>query len=140
MGKSTPKQLCWKAFAEFIRLRDSPGGMGSCISCNKPVAYPNSNGMFHAGHFYPRSVVYNGLYFDEMNVHGQCHFCNTHLEGNTLAYRRGLIHRYGEAVIGQIEEARAAGQGRKWYDDDYKEMAKTYRDKVRLMKRERGIK
>jgi len=138
MAKASEKQKLWTAFGEYIRLRDSPNGYGHCISCNKPVAYPNPDGLWHAGHFYPRSIVYNALYFHEMNVHGQCHFCNTHLAGNTLAYRRGLINRYGEEVIELIEMARVAGQGRKWYDADYKELAAEYRKKSREMKKERA--
>jgi len=139
MAKASEKQKLWKAFAEWIRLRDSEGGYGLCISCNKMVAYPNPDGMWHAGHLYPRSVTYNALYFDEMNVHGQCHFCNTHLEGNSMAFREGLIARYGEEVIEKLEKAKIMGQGRKWYDHEYKELAAEYRRKSREIKKERGI-
>ena len=137
MGKATEKQKLWRAFAEYIRLRDAPNGFGNCISCNKIVAYPNPDGLWHAGHLYPRSVVYNTLYFHEMNVHGQCHYCNTHLEGDTMRFRDGIIRRYGEYVLEELEIARAIKA--KWYEHDYKELAKEYRKKVRDMKKVRGI-
>jgi len=139
MGKASEKQKLWKAFAEWIRLRDSPEGHGSCISCKKLVPYPNSTGAWHAGHLWPRSVVYNSLYFNEMNVHGQCSACNTFLEGNTLAFRKGVIERYGVEVLDELEKAKVLGQGRKWYDHEYKELAAEYRKKSREMKKERGI-
>jgi len=139
MAKSTSKQKLWKAFAEFIRLRDSKNGYGQCISCNKPVAYPNSHGNWHAGHFYPRSTTYGTLYFDERNVNGQCCHCNTYLEGNTEAYRRGLIHKYGEDVIANMDVVRACGM-KKMYDYEYDELAKYYRGLVKEMKLKRGIK
>lgn len=139
MAKASEKQKLWKAFAEYIRLRDSPDGFGLCISCEKAVPYPNSTGAWHCGHLFPRSVVYNSLYFHEKNVAGQCSACNTFLEGNTMAFREGLVRRHGEGVIEELEQARAAGQGRKWYDHEYKELAAEYRRKSREIKKERGI-
>ncbi len=139
MAKASEKQKLWKAFAEYIRLRDSPDGIGTCISCKKMVSYPNSQGNWHAGHLWPRSVVYNALYFHPRNVNGQCSSCNTFLEGNSMKYREGLVERFGEGVIEELEQARAAGQGRKWYDHEYKELAADYRKKVREMKKARGI-
>lgn len=140
MAKASEKKKLEKAFNEFIRLRDAPNGYGQCISCGKLVAYPNDNGLWHAGHLYPRSVTYNALWFHEMNVHGQCHHCNTHLEGNTMAFREGVVARYGESVLEELELAKIKGQGRKWYDHEYAEMAKEYRRKSREIKKERGLK
>ena len=139
MGKASEKSKCWLAFAEWVKLRDCPNGIGNCISCNKVLRYPNSDGSAHAGHFYPRSVVYNNLYFHEMNVHTQCHFCNTHLEGNTLEYRKGMIRRYGEEVLEELDILKSKQMAVKLYDHDFKEMAKDYRAKSRAMKKEYGI-
>lgn len=139
MAKSTPKQKLWRAFAEFIRLRDAPNGHGQCISCGKLIPYPNETGRWHAGHYYPRSITYSTLYFDERNVNGQCRHCNTFLEGNTGGYLRGLVAKYGEKVIDEMDVVRACGL-KKMYDYEYDELAKHYRKKVRGMKKERGIK
>jgi len=140
LSKSTPKQLLWRAFADYIKLRDTPGGFGNCISCNKIMAYPNPDGLVHAGHLWPRSVVYNALYFHEMNVHAQCAFCNTHLEGNTLEFRKGIIRRYGDQVMEKLDLLKRGELTQKLYDHDYKEMAKDYRKRVREIKQKRGLK
>lgn len=139
MAKASEKQKLWKAFGEWIKLRDSPNGIAQCISCNKAVKYPNSDGSLHAGHLYPRSVVYNALYFHPMNVHGQCNHCNTYLEGNTMEFRKGIIRRYGEDALEELDIARATEGATKLYDHDYKEMAAEYRLKSRAIKKERGL-
>lgn len=139
MGKSTPKQLLWKAFAEWIKLRDCPNGRGNCISCNKALTLPNTDSQIHAGHLWPKSVVYNSLYFHPMNVHAQCAFCNTFLEGNTLEYRKGVIRRYGEEILDELEEIKSQGMVQKLYDEDYRAMAKEYRKKSRELKKRYGI-
>ena len=140
MPKATPKQIAWKHFAEMIRLRDSMAGYGMCISCNRRVDYPNSSGDFQCGHYYPRSTVYANLYFSTANSHGQCKNCNCFLEGNTAEYRKGLIRRYGEAYVAELEDIKSQGLMQKLYESDYKEMAAKYRKLNREMKKARGIK
>lgn len=136
---ATPKQKLWRVFAEFIRLRDSSDGYGSCISCGKHVAYPNTHGRWHAGHYYPRSVTWDHLYFDERNVNGQCAHCNTFLEGNKQGYQKGLVLKYGEGVLEELETAKFSDRGR-LLGHEFEAMAKHYRGLVRAMKKERGIK
>ncbi len=138
MGKMTDKQKLWRIFAEFIRLRDAPDGYGNCVSCNKMVSYPNGTGAWHAGHFLPRSVTYNSVYFDERNVNGQCIHCNYFLEGNTEQYRKGLIRKYGEGIIDDLDVKRLTGIS-KMYPFEYQELTKMYRVKVKEMKKQRGI-
>jgi len=140
MAKASEKAKCFTAFAEFIRLRDSdPNNMAECISCGKSVPYPNGNGDLNCGHYYPRSVVYAKLYFSEQNSHGQCVFCNLHLSGNVAEYRKGLIRRYGEEYVNELEDLKRMDTMTKLYDHDYKEMAKEYRKKSREIKKQRGI-
>jgi hypothetical protein len=139
MAKMSEKKKLERVFNTYIKLRDCPDGIGRCISCSKIITYPSGNSSVHASHLYPRSVVYNSLWFHPMNVHASCDHCNVWLGGNIMAYREGLIRRYGESVIEELEQARAAGQGRKWYDHDYIELRKYYSKKVREMKKERGI-
>jgi len=134
MAKASAKQKCWKAFAAYIRLRDAPHGYGQCISCNKPVSYPNSTGNWHAGHFYPRSATYNSLYFDEHNVNGQCVHCNHYLEGNTEQYRKGLVLKYGEGIFDYFDKVRAGGLN-KMYDFQYEMLAKRYRNFLKEMRK-----
>lgn len=138
MTIATAKKKLLVAFSEFIRLRDSPDGYGSCISCGKLVSYPNSTGEWHCGHFFPRSVVYANLYFSEINSHGQCSSCNAFLEGNTEMYRRGLIKRYGQKILDDLELKRSMPMV-KMYDFEFDELAKHYRKLNRETKKERGI-
>jgi len=68
-----------KSFQKFVRLRDEGGHY------------------FAAGN-------YSGLIFDERNCHSQCNtYCNKYLSGNLLEYRKGLIKRFGEEFVKQLE-------------------------------------
>jgi hypothetical protein len=73
-------------FNKYIRLRDQDDG---CISCGSKSAFS-----YHAGHY--RSIGSAGhLRFNELNCHRQCSACNTHLSGNLIRYRLGLIRKIG---------------------------------------------
>lgn len=82
-----------KVFNAYIRKRDEGK---PCISCG------SLTGKRDAGHY--RSVgSCPELRFNEMNVHAQCVSCNQHQHGNLIAYRKGLIERYGVAVVEALE-------------------------------------
>lgn len=81
-------------FNRYIRFRDLAR---FCISCGS-----NHQGQWHAGH-YLSTGARPELRFDERNVHKQCQPCNTHLHGNLLAYRVGLIGRIGLAAVESLE-------------------------------------
>lgn len=138
MAKMTDKQRLWKVFAVFIKLRDSPNGYVNCISCGRMLAYPNSKGNVDAGHFYARSIVYAGLYFNEINVQSQCVHCNRYLEGNAQGFSKGLIKKYGPDVLEELENKRLTGP-KKYYPFEYEAMIKDYRARVKKMKKDRGI-
>lgn len=130
LGLASLKKKLDGLFCRFIRLRDIEKG---CISCGKRVAF---GGAWHAGHYYPRSVSYASLYFDEMNVHGQCSHCNTFLEGNKQGYREGLIKRYGESILEHLEIKKTFRT--RWgvfeYEtliERYKKLVKNYESRLR---------
>lgn len=87
--QSIPKltQKAQTVFNAFIRLRDRDKG---CISCGAEVT--------EAGHYLSRGH-HGGLRFNELNTNGQCTRCNCFLHGNLIAYRQGLIKRYGEEKV-----------------------------------------
>lgn len=91
-----------KVFNEWIRKRDTlKGGVFKCISCSdiKPTS------QMHAGHFH--SAGHNkSIRWDERNVNGQCVRCNYHLHGNPLAYKAGMIAKYGKKVVDELEVKR----------------------------------
>jgi len=74
------------AFNRFIRLRDADQ---PCISCGR-----HHSGQYHAGHFLSVGARPE-LRFNEFNVNKQCAPCNTHLSGNAVLFRQGLIAKFG---------------------------------------------
>lgn len=81
-------------FQKFIRLRDNSE---PCISCNR-----TETKQWDGGHFF-NAEDYPGLIFNEDNVHKQCSYCNDHLKGNVLEYRKGLITKIGVERLEAIE-------------------------------------
>lgn len=91
------KALLKKATATFnkwIRLRDHDKG---CISCT-------TGGVHNAGHFY-HGHLYAAIRFNEVNVNGQCVYCNLSKAGNEKGYREGLIKRYGQDKVDLLDSA-----------------------------------
>jgi len=82
------------AFNSFIRERDADQ---PCISCGR-----FHNGQYHAGHYLSVGARPE-LRFEESNVHKQCAPCNTHLSGNAVLYRQGLIARLNIGVVEFLE-------------------------------------
>lgn len=92
-------------FNRFIRLRDSDNGVFTCISCGVCNRTVRSDGymLMNAGHY--KSVGGNScLRFHEDNVHGQCSICNTHLHGNLLMYKEGIIKKIGQDRLDALDE------------------------------------
>lgn len=86
------KERAQKFFNAYIRKRDM---QLLCISCgNKPVQ--------QAGH-YMSAGKFNGLRFNEDNVHGQCIQCNYYLHGNLLNYRINLEKKIGKNRLDALE-------------------------------------
>ena len=84
-----------KSFQKYIRLRDK---YLPCVSCGV-----NETELWDGGH-YKKAEIYSGVIFNEMNCHKQCRKCNRFLGGNELNYRTGLIQRYGEKLVNEIEQ------------------------------------
>ena len=82
-------------FQKWIRMRDSDH---SCVSCGATMS-----SVWDAGHYF-EAGQYSGMIFSEINVHKQCRKCNRFLHGNLIEYRKGLIKRYGELYVQQLEE------------------------------------
>ena len=71
-------------FNSYIRLRDE--GL-PCISCG-------GFSKLQAGHYFSVGS-YNGLRFNEDNVHGECARCNCWDESHLITYRRNLEIKIG---------------------------------------------
>jgi hypothetical protein len=107
------------AFNRFIRLRDSGQ---PCISCGR-----FHGGQLHAGH-YRTTKAAPELRFDERNVNLQCAPCNNHLSGNIVEYRRGLLAKYGQAVVDEIEGPHDL---KRYTIEDLIEIKRAYTEKAR---------
>jgi hypothetical protein len=107
-------------FNTFIRLRDKDK---PCISCG------TFTGKMNAGHY--KSVGGSPeLRFNELNVHKQCEYCNTHLSANLIEYRIGLVKRIGVEQVEFLERKDHAPL--KLTVDEIKEQIKVYKDKIKL--------
>ena len=78
----------------YVRIRDEGK---PCISCGR-----HHQGQWHAGHYLSRGA-HPELAYDERNLHKQCQPCNTHLSGNQIEYRKGLIARCGLPLVEWLE-------------------------------------
>ena len=110
------------AFNAWIRARDE--GL-PCISCGR-----HHQGQWHAGH-YLSTGARPELRYTESNVHRQCAPCNTHLAGNAVLYRIGLINRIGADAVEWLEGPHELP---KWTADDYRAIRDTYRQKLKEIK------
>lgn len=92
---SLPKLLAkaQAVFNAFIRNRDQDKG---CISCGGEVQ--------QAGHYLSQGHN-SALRFNEVNCQGQCVRCNRFMHGHLIAFRQGLIKRYGEQKVLMLESA-----------------------------------
>lgn len=85
-------------FSIFIRQRDARNnGFGNCISCGNPVFWKDADN----GHYIVRSNM--ATRYDEVNCNLQCRHCNRFCEGNMSGYRQGLIKKYGEEKVIELE-------------------------------------
>ena len=124
--KSRPELMreAQTAFNAFIRARDADL---PCISCGR-----HHNGQYHAGH-YLSTGARPELRFEESNVHKQCQPCNTHLHGNLVLYRIGLIKRIG---LGKVEWLEGPHSAKKYTHDELRHIKATYAAKAKELARD----
>ena len=123
-----PKGTYWKHFAKAIRERDLHK-YGTCISCGSKLV----EGKFDAGHYVPASNCGFALLFDPKNVHGECKGCNGFDEFHLVGYRKGLLERYGQEFVEDLEKRRddARFKGiitKQWTPKQFKEESKKMRE------------
>ena len=112
---------------EYIRLRDAGK---PCISCGKVAT-------LQAGHYWPVGG-YDGLRFDELNINGECAYCNAWDKAHLIGYRKNLIKKIGLAEVEALDE-RAADykkNGRKFSKSELLEIYNYYCEKIKQLKKE----
>jgi hypothetical protein len=119
MKKSTPLpkllEKTQKVFNAYIRARDKELG---CISCGAEVE--------QAGHYHSQGH-HSALRFNPINTNGQCRRCNMFLHGNLIKYRQGLVDRYGEMVVLDLEDSANKNRLKKWSRDELEQLISQYK-------------
>lgn len=108
------KKKAQDVFNKWIRNRDKEE---RCISCGGPVE--------QAGHYFS-SGHFSALTFNEMNVNGQDIRCNMFLNGNLIYYRQGLVRKYGEDAVKELEKL-AEVRIYKWSRTELEEIITKYK-------------
>ena len=104
-------------FNKWVRVRDEDK---PCISSGGRVE--------QAGHYKPAGS-FSGVRFDEINVNGQTVEDNCHKGGNENQYREGLVARYGEAAVIELEERAYKTKFKKWTREELEAIIEKYKIK-----------
>lgn len=119
-------------FSRFIRFRDADSnGIVRCISCFKFFHWKKTDN----GHFVNRKHM--STRFSEKNCNAQCISCNRFDEGNNIGYAKGLIKKYGQGIIDELEVLKY--QTSKFSEFDYKVMIQDYSKKVKEFQKEKCL-
>lgn len=124
-----------EAFNAYIRERDRDL---PCICCDSFKASGESalhGGGWDAGHFISRGHA-SHLRFDERNVHKQRKGCNKPGGTTRAKYRDGLVRRYGEQYVAELEALEYAPPTRDLTIEELVRIKETYRAKLRALKKE----
>jgi hypothetical protein len=122
----------WKAFSEFIRLRDSnEHGIVYCITCGSPRNWKGVD----AGHGIGRQHL--STKFHEQNNHGQCKPCNGFEAGQRDIYRIRVDQKYGPGTWDKLILISRQTCKRSQFEIDV--MEKYYKQEVVKLKKLKGI-
>lgn len=115
----SPKERLDGVFSLYIRRRDCRDGVGRCISCGRPITFATCD----AGHYIPRGNMATRYY--ERNCAAQCRECNRYKDGNLAGFTIGLVERYGDGIIDELNALKHATA--KFSKSDYEELIKKYK-------------
>ena len=121
----------WKAFSEFIRLRDADvNGIVNCFTCGTPRHWKKVD----CGHGVGRQ--HKATKFNEFNNHGQCKRCNGFEEGRKDVYSKEVHRPYGKGTWDKLllQSKQVCKRGQFEIDT----MEKYYKEKVIELKELKG--
>ena len=110
-------------FQRYVRMRDANL---PCISCGSDTE------MVDGGH-YKKAELYRGVIFDEMNVNSQCRKCNKFLNGNEANYRTGLVERFSETDVLNLEQRANETRAYPWSRSELLAIKDKYREKCKAI-------
>lgn len=119
------KEKAWKAFSQFIRLRDSSNGYAKCCTCERVDEWK----YLQAGHFVAGRN--NSILFREDNCHAQCVGCNF-FGRNSRSY--GNYYEFMKAKYGlqTIDDLILLSNRETIYKQwDYEEIESKYKQKAK---------
>lgn len=123
-----------EAFNAYIRERDRDQ---PCICCGSFKASGESSlhgGGWDAGHYISRGHA-SHLRFDERNVHKQRKGCNKPGGTTRAKYRAGLVERYDEQYVAELEALEYMPPSRDLTIEELVRIKETYRAKLRELKK-----
>lgn len=120
-----------RVFSEYIRLRDAMGGYFRCISCGKIKPYAQAD----CGHYFSRTKM--STRFDEDNCNAECRSCNRFSADHLDGYRKNLIAKIGQQRFDLLSFK--ASQVKKWTDFELKSLIDCYTEKVKQLRKEKGL-
>ena len=117
------KQKLQKVFNAYIRQRDKGK---ACISCGKVKT-------LQAGHYYSVGG-YDGLRFNEDNIHGECAGCNCFDQSHLILYGKNLEKKIGVNRMIDLHEAARnyKRNGNKFLRYEIEELIEHYKQKLKL--------
>lgn len=109
-------------FQKWVRLRDEKE---PCISCG--IAYATT---WHGSHYFDAGV-FSGIIFHPMNVNKSCDQCNGYKHGNKPGYRIGLVKKYGEEKVRELELLANEKRNYKYTKQELIDIATVYKQKIK---------
>ena len=106
-------------FSQYIRLKDSKDGIGTCITCGKQDHIKN----LQAGHMISRK--HYSTRWDERNVKIQCVGCNVFRYGEQFKFSLYLGDKLSKQLLADSRVIR------KFTDIELQEMIQHYSDKLK---------
>jgi hypothetical protein len=110
-----------KIVNKYIRLRDAGK---PCVSCGQFKE-------LQAGHYYAVSG-YDGLRFNEDNIHGECSGCNCFNESHLIPYTLNIANRITEHGLEELhhQAAEYKREGYRWTRMELDELKEYYKKKI----------
>ena len=107
------KEKAQSVVNKAVRERDKELGC-ICFGCNGKVE--------HASHYFSQGQ-HSALRYNTDNLHGSCLACNVYKHGNLIRYRQGLVKRYGEDYVRDLEALEAISpKVKKWCRDELEDI------------------
>jgi hypothetical protein len=125
---SALKKAAQAAVNKLCRLLDQGR---PCISCGRPDEGGNKR---NASHLKSRGAN-SAIRYSLINIHASCVVCNQWQSGNVEGYRKGLVERYGQAMLDYLD---SAPRLKDWTPDELRQIAKEAKAEIKRIESGQG--